>query len=187
MSAAARWMRGPPMPFPAVVLNALLFQAGWFAAVLGAAQGLPWLGVSAAAAIAAWHLARAPRPLGELALLGIAVAAGAGFETLLVQAGWLRFDAGVIIAGTAPAWMVALWANFATTLNVSLRLLRERLPAAALLGAIAAPAAYFSGGKLGAVEIVAMGPALAAIAAGWAVLTPLLFAAARRLDGFAPR
>jgi hypothetical protein len=29
--------------------------------------------------------------------------------------------------------------------------------------------------------------ALAAIAAGWAIMTPLLFLAARRFDGYAPR
>lgn len=175
------------MSLATVVVNALLFQAGWFATVLGAARGLPWLGVIAATAIVAWHLARAPRPRAELALLALAIAAGAAFETLLVQSGWLRFEAGIVVAGTAPVWMVALWANFATTLNVSLRLLRARLPLAALAGAIGAPVAYFSGARLGAIEIVATGPALAAIAAGWTVLTPLLFAAARRLDGYAPR
>jgi hypothetical protein len=175
------------MPFMTILANAVLFQLGWFAAVLGAAGDLPWLGVLAAAAIAAVHLARAARPLPELALLALAVVAGAGFDTLIVQAGWLRFDSGVLVAGTAPVWMVALWANFATTLNVSMRVLRSRLLVAALFGALGAPAAYYAGGKLGAVEFIATGPALGAIAAGWFVLCPLLFAAARRLDGYALR
>lgn len=175
------------MPFMTILANALLFQLGWFAAVLGAASDLPWIGVLAAAAIAAVHLARAARPLPELALLALAVVAGAGFDTLIVQAGWLRFDNGMLVAGTAPVWMVALWANFATTLNVSMRLLRSRLLVAALFGAIGAPLAYYAGGKLGAVEFIATGPALGAIAAGWFVLCPLLFVAARRLDGYAPR
>lgn len=175
------------MPFMTILANALLFQLGWFAAVLGAAGDLPWVGVLVAAAIAAVHLARAARPLPELALLALAVVAGAGFDTLIVQAGWLRFDSGMLVAGTAPVWMVALWANFATTLNVSMRLLRSRLLVAALFGAIGAPLAYYAGGKLGAVEFIATGPALGAVAAGWFVLCPLLFVAARRLDGYAPR
>ena len=58
---------------------------------------------------------------------------------------------------------------------------------AALFGAIGGPAAYYAGGKLGAVEFIETCPALVAIAAGWFVLCPLLFAAARRLDGYAPR
>lgn len=175
------------MPLTTIIANAVLFQLGWFSAVLGAAGDLPWLGVLAAAAIAAVHLARAARPLPELALLALAVVAGASFDTLIVQAGWLRFDSGMLVAGTAPVWMVALWANFATTLNVSMRVLRSRLLVAALFGAIGAPAAYYAGGKLGAVEFVATGPALGAIAAGWFFLCPLLFSAARRLDGYAPR
>jgi hypothetical protein len=78
-------------------------------------------------------------------------------------------------------------AHSATTLNVSMRLLRSRLAVAALFGAIGAPAAYYAGGKMGAVEFIDTGPALTAIAAGWLVLCPLLFLAARRLDGYAPR
>jgi hypothetical protein len=175
------------MPLPLLLTNALLFQVAWFSAVLGAAKGMPWLGVVAIAAVAALHLARARLPSRELALLALAFAAGAIFETLLVQTDMLQFEGGALLAGTAPVWMVALWASFATTLNVSMRALRDRLFFAALLGAIGAPLAYYGGQKLGAVHMSDPGPALAIIAGGWAILTPLLFVAARRFDGYAPR
>jgi hypothetical protein len=110
---------------------------------------------------------------------------GALFETLLVQSGWVRFDTGVLVEGTAPYWMVALWAIFATTLNVSARSLRPYPALAALLGAIGGPVAYYAGAQLGALEFAAAGAALAAIAIGWAILTPALFSAARELDGYA--
>jgi hypothetical protein len=169
----------------AVAANVLLFQAGWFACVLGAARGLPWLGALVAALIIGWHLSRAAEPRREIALIAAAVALGLLFETLLVQSGWVRFDAGMLVDGAAPYWMVALWAIFATTLNVSLRALRPRLWLAAALGAIGGPAAYYSGAQLGALEFAAAGAALAAIAAGWAVFVPALLTAARRLDGYA--
>ena len=168
-----------------LIVNVALFQAGWFACVLGAAHGLPWLGALAAAVIAGIHLVRAPQPLRELVLLAAAAALGAAFETLLVQSGWVRFDTGVLIPGAAPYWMVALWAIFATTLNVSLRPLRAHPALAALLGAIGGPAAYYAGASLGALQFAGAGAALAAIAAGWAILAPVLLAAARRLDGYA--
>lgn len=168
-----------------VIINLLLYQAGWFACVLSAAGGRPWIGVIAVAFVVAWHLARASQPLPELALIGAAVAAGALFETLLVQSGWVRFENGVLIDGTAPYWMIALWANFATTLNVSLRALRSYPWLAAAFGAVGAPAAYFAGVKLGAMEFTAVALALAAIGVGWALLSPALFGAARRLDGYA--
>jgi hypothetical protein len=164
--------------------NVLLFQAGWFACVLGAAHGMPWVGVVAAAAIVGWHVLRAPRPRRELALIALSAAVGALFETLLMREGWVRFDTGVLVDGAAPYWMVALWALFATTLNVSLRALRTRLGLAALLGAVGGPAAYYAGARLGAIEFSTLGAALAAIAVGWALLTPLLLGAARRFDGY---
>jgi hypothetical protein len=170
-----------------VIVNALLFQVAWFAAVVGAARGMPWLGVLVAAAVAAIHVARARVPGRELALLLVATLLGVAFETALAWSGLLQFDGGALLAGIAPVWMIALWANFATTLNVSLRLLRNRLLPAALLGAVGAPLAYYAGTKLGAVAMPDPRSALVAIAAGWALLTPLLFFGARRLDGYAPR
>jgi hypothetical protein len=168
-----------------VVRNVILFQAGWFACVLGAAYGVPWTGALVAVAVAAWHVAGARRPMRELLLVVAVAIVGAAFETALVQAGLVRFDAGVLMDGIAPYWMVALWALFATTLNVSLRALRERPAVASLLGGVGGPLAYYGGVRLGALDLVAVGAALTAIAIGWALLTPALLAAARRLDGYA--
>jgi len=168
------------------LLNMILYQAGWAACVLCAASGEAWLGVAAAAAIVALHLSTARAPQREARLIAGALAAGAAFETLLVQADWIRYPHGAWVPGAAPLWMAALWAMFATTLNVSLRALRERPWIAALLGAAGAPLAYLAGASLGALELADKYLALGAIAVGWAWATPLLMAAARRHDGFAP-
>jgi hypothetical protein len=169
----------------AIALNVVLFQLGWVACILGAAHAMAWVSVVAAGAITAWHLSRATHPRCELALVVVAVLLGLIFETFLVQAGLVRFETGVLIAGAAPYWMVALWAIFATTVNVSLRWLRPRLWLAALLGAVGGPPAYYAGARLGALEFIAAGAALVAIAIGWAILLPALLAAARRLDASA--
>ncbi len=168
-----------------IALNVALFQAGWFACVLGASHGLPWFGAIAATIIVFWHVARAARPAMELRLVGVAAGMGALFETVLVQSGWISFPGGALVDGIAPYWMVAMWALFATTLNVSLRWLRPHGWLAALLGAVGGPAAYYAGARLGALDLTFAGAALAAIAIGWAMLTPLLLRVARRLDGYA--
>ncbi|MEP7208708.1 MAG: DUF2878 domain-containing protein [Casimicrobiaceae bacterium] len=169
----------------ALAINVVLFQFGWFACVLGAARGTPWLGPVVVAAIVGWHLARATFPGRELALIASAALAGVLFETLLVRAGWVRFDGRTIATGMGPYWMVALWALFATTLNVSLRALHRRPVLALLLGAIGGPAAYYGGARLGALDLVELQAALLALAVGWGLITPLLVALARRLDGYA--
>ena len=173
------------MPLATVLANVLLFQAAWLTGVLGAAHGRLWLGPMAALAVVAWHLARARRALPEALLLAAALLLGAAFESLLVLGGWLRFETGSIPVIGAPAWMIALWSAFATTLNVSLRMLHRRRIVAAALGAVAAPLAYYAGSRLGAVEFVSLGAALVVIGAGWVVLMPVLVSLAARLDGYA--
>jgi len=168
-----------------IAANFVAFQLGWFAIVLGAAYGLPWAGSAAALAIVAWHLTRAARPRAELVLVLAAAGVGALWDSLLAALGLVEFPNGTIVAGTAPYWMVALWMLFATTLNLSLAWLKRNLLLAAALGAIGGPLAYLAGARLGALVFVEQTVALAALAIGWALLTPLLVALARRYDGFA--
>ena len=167
-----------------MLANIAAFQIGWFACVLGAAHGMPWAGVAVAFVVVALHLNRAPRPRTELALLLIAAAIGAVFDSALVALGWIAYPNGTLIAGTAPVWIVAMWVLFATTLNVSLRWLKRSLPLAIAFGAVGGPLAYVAGGKLGGLSFLQQSPALAALALGWAVITPVLLRIAGRFDGF---
>lgn len=160
-----------------VVVNLLAYQAAWFACVLGAAHGQPLAGLAVAGGALALHLATARAPRRELTLVAVAAVLGAMFESLLMASGWAR--------ATDLLLMVALWAVFATTLNVALRPLRGRYLLCAVLAAVGAPLAYHAGARLGALEMVDSVPALLLISAGWAVLLPVLMRAAWRLDGVA--
>jgi Protein of unknown function (DUF2878) len=166
----------------AVAANFIAFQIGWFACVLGAAHGYAPEGALVALAIVGAYVALAAHPGRELALVAAAAATGAAADSLLASSGWLRYDAGVLVEGTAPYWIVAMWALFAITLNVSMRPLRGRLWLGALLGLVGGPAAYYAGANLGALTLVQLVPALAALAAVWALATPLLFSLALRLE-----
>ncbi len=166
----------------AVAANFLLFQAGWFACVLGAARGFPWQGALVALLIAAFIVLRSAHPRAELALVAAAVAAGFAFDSALALSGWVDFAGAVPAPLLAPVWMVALWALFATTLNVSLRWLRDWPALGVLFGALGGPVAYYAGERLGALRFADPLPGLAAVAVGWALATPLLVALARRLE-----
>lgn len=167
-----------------LVVNVVAFQAGWFACVLGAARGWPWAGTVIAAAIVAWHVTRAVRPSQELRLIGAALLIGAIFDSSLAALGWLTFTSGTLIDGTAPHWILGMWALFATTLNISLNWLKGRAVIAALLGAVAGPLSYWAGERLGAVVLTKPVHALAALAVGWAIMMPVLTVLACRYDGF---
>jgi len=70
----------PAVPGTAdVLINFIAFQAGWFACVLGGAQGQPWLGAAAGLALVLVHLALVERRAEEakfVALVALAVALG---------------------------------------------------------------------------------------------------------------
>ncbi|MGA7178632.1 MAG: DUF2878 domain-containing protein [Thiobacillaceae bacterium] len=165
-----------------ILPNFLFFQIGWFAAVLGAANGFAWLGPVVIGIILLVHLRGAPQPRKELQLISIVLLTGLLFESLPAMLGWVRYQGH--LAATAPLWMIALWGNFATTLNISLRALRPHSALLAMLGFIGGPAAYWGGVSLGALSCMEFWPVLIYLALGWAALTPVLGRLALRLDGF---
>jgi hypothetical protein len=168
-----------------VLMNAVVYQCAWFACVLSAAAHRPFVGIAAAIGAVLLHLYLAPSPRRELPLIALAILAGVLFESLLVASGWVRASPAFLVGGVLPLWMAALWAAFATTLNVSLRALRHRYLLTALVAAVGAPMAYAAGAAMGAIQWVEPIPALLLIALGWAVVLPLLMRTALRFDGFA--
>jgi hypothetical protein len=168
-------------------INFILFQMGWFVCVLGAANNLAWLGPVTVLAIVIIHLVLSLRPSAELKLVLSAMALGAVTDSLLLASGWLSYPVGSLAGSFAPFWIVAMWALFATTLNVTMRWLKGRLVLAALMGAIGGPLSYYGGQKLGAMIFIAPVQALTALAIAWAIAMPLLVWLSNRFDGVTPR
>jgi hypothetical protein len=168
------------------LINFAAFQIGWFACVLGAAYHMPWVGPVVVALAIALHLQRARAPMREVMLILAAGLVGAIWDSLLVAYAGMRYTSGTLIANTAPYWIVAMWMLFATTLNVSLRWLKQRWMLAALFGALGGPLAYYAGAELGALTFTDLGLAITALAIGWALLVPLLMALSNRFDGALP-
>lgn len=166
-----------------VAYNVAASQAGWFACVIGAANGMPWIGLFAVVLIVAIHLRLARRVGPELRLILSAVVIGLVADSLLVLAGLVRYPSGNWIEGLAPYWILAMWGLFATTLNVSMKWLRNRELLAVLFGAVGGPLAYLAGEKLGAITFVQPPYALVALALIWAFAMPLLVRLAVRMDG----
>lgn len=169
------------------VLNFILFQLGWFTCVLGAANDVAWLGPVTVLAIVIIHLVLCLRPSAELKLVLWAMTLGLATDSLLLASGWLSYPGGSLAGSFAPYWIVAMWALFATTLNVSMRWLKGRFGLAILMGAIGGPLSYYGGQKLGAMVFIAPVQALIALAIAWAIAMPLLMWLAERFDGVTPR
>ena len=170
------------MPTALVLANIIAFQVGWLACVLGAARGWTWQGPLVVAVIACLWLLHSRRPRSLALLLALSGIVGLCWDSWLAVLGLVGYAPGPLSPPLAPVWICALWVLFATTLHISLRWLQRNLWLASMLGAIAAPASYFVGARLGALSLLQPQAALWAQAAGWALLLPALLTLARRLD-----
>lgn len=166
----------------AILLNFVAFEIGWFACVLGAARHQARLGLAVTALILLGSvlLARGAWPRQLLLLLLVALI-GFVWDSALSYAGLTAYAGSFFGRLLAPAWIVALWALFAMTLDVSLRWLQGRTVIAMVLGAIAAPLSYYGGARLGALTLPHPVAALWAEAVGWGTMLPGLLLLARRL------
>ena len=167
-----------------IITNILLFQLGWFACVLGGAHGYTLLGSLVAVGIILFHCYRATDKSSEIRLLVLAFSIGFIFESIVTWQGLARYNHGQFYDVIAPHWMIFMWPLFATTLNLSMRWLKNLAPIlTGLFGAVFAPLAYYAGYKLGAVEYDDIVLSLGIIAVAWAVLLPALVMFSVKLDG----
>ncbi|MEA9978099.1 MULTISPECIES: DUF2878 domain-containing protein [unclassified Pseudomonas] len=148
--------------------NALLFQIGWFACVLGGNS----LWLLLAGVVLAMHLLwisswRTEGPLVvSVALIGTLI------DSLLLKSGVFSFASeGLLI----PLWLMVLWAVLATTLNHCLDWTATPWWRASVLGAIGGPMSYYAGSKMAGVYLpLGLWPSMLLLGIIWAVLFPLL-------------
>jgi len=146
--------------------NGLWFQLTWFACVLGRD---PWL--PAIALMFTLHLLLVPSVVDELKRIAPVAGLGILADSVLTAAGVFDFGDAFI-----PAWLIALWFAFSTTLHRALAVFGRRLWIAALIGAVAVPLNYGAGAKMGAVDLP-LGSAATAITlvTVWFFLLPSLY------------
>ncbi len=166
------------MPF----INFIAYQMTWFACIVSAAKGSPWIGSLCALIVVFWHLSAASKPKDELALIAVAGIIGLVWESLLVYFGFISYPSGNFLPGIAPHWIIALWLVFATTFNVSLKWFKQHLAIVSLLGCLGGPLAFYAGAAMGALTLEP-NLGLLSIAIGWGLMMPLLLLLARRFDG----
>ena len=174
----------PTAPTRGVQLaNFVVFQAAWFAAVLGAAHHVPLWGATCVIAAIAWHLGISARPRQEAILVALACAIGFVVESAVAMQGHVAYPSGQPVDGLAPYWMVALWGELAIALNVTMRWLKGRWWLAALLGAVGGPMAFSGGVALGGAVFIDKTAALVTLTGVYTVLMPLLVWLGTRFDG----
>ncbi len=169
-------------PRATYLLNYGAYQLGWLAAILGAAAGYGTAGASIGFALTAGHVLLARDRRGELTLVVVSLVCGVAVESWQIASGTYRVLAAASPGGLPPLWLLALWAQFATTFRFSLRRIMTAPRSALVFGALGGPIAFLAGERLGAVVLeVPLGPGLARLVVAWAVALATLAWGARRL------
>ncbi len=156
-------------------VNIGAYQVLWFSLVLGAGQGLDWLGPILLLAWLPLHLQLTDSPAKDFRLFGVFILVGPLLDTAFIQAGLVSYQGAAPVQGFAPYWIIAMWGTFALTLRHSMRWVLSRPLITLAFGVAGGPIAYLAGARLGAAELGApMGATLAAIAVGWGLLMLLM-------------
>ena len=160
------------------IANAVLFQAGWFACVLGGNSY--WLLIPVAVLLI--HLLWISSWAAEGKLLLWITALGTVLDSALMLLGVFDFGSqGLLI----PLWLILLWAVLGTTLRHCLAWTAKPLWRASLLGAIGGPMSYYAGSQLAGVQLpLGLWLSMSLLAVLWAAVFALLqWLSARLLAG----
>jgi len=161
--------------------NLIGFQIVWMASVGGAAQGWWWLGPVAVCLFASWQITVSRMRRSDVNLVLLCAVLGFALDSAWVQLGFMRFAAPEPWANFAPIWIIAMWVGFALTVNHSLSSLKRWPWAAAALGLVGGPIAYWAAARAwSAVAIEASWLPYAALGIAWALVTPALLKVADR-------
>jgi hypothetical protein len=168
-----------------IAINLIAFQIGWFACVIGASKGIFWLGPLVVSVVFAVHLFFTRNFLREIALGLIISFVGFLTDTLLTEFNVYSPLPYYIAPPWSPPWLIFMWLNFATLMNVSIKWLGHNYMLSALLGGIGGALAYYSGNVFGALHYFE--PLLTNILITgivWAGLTPLFFYISNQLKKY---
>ena len=169
------------------LINYALYQIGWFACVLGGASQRPWTGCLIALILVGVHLSLSVERSLEVRLVVLATAVGAVVEAIQIAAGTYGFTSGTVSDALAPPWLLAMWAQFATTFRFSLRSVIMRPVPAVLFGAAGGPLAFLAGERLGAVTLLPpLASGLFRLSLSWAIALVVFSAVVRRVTGPRP-
>ncbi|CAI8925415.1 DUF2878 domain-containing protein [Pseudomonas sp. IT-93MI4] len=156
--------------------NAVLFQVGWLACVLGGDS----LWLLLVLAVLVIHLGWISSWAEEGRLILSVVLVGTAVDSLLRAAGVFEFQD---LSPLIPLWLMLLWALLATTLRHCLQWSARPWWLASGLGAVGGAVSYYGGGQLAGVQFpYGEVPTLIGIGLLWALLFPLLHVMARRLS-----
>lgn len=157
------------------IINAVLFNLGWFACVAGGNE----VALVAGLIIFTIHFIWINEHPKEWLTIFIIVLIGFTIDSIWFYIGIMQNgDQSILI----PFWLIVLWAIFATTINNCLRWFQDHLMLVAVAGLIFGPLAYWMGAKLSNVVInEPLMQSMLIIGLGWMLMLPSFFILSKKV------
>ena len=126
-----------------VIINIILFQAGWFACVISASQRFEWIAIGSIILIIVSHLYLVQNRWLESKIILSSGLTGMIVDSIMIANQVFTANHAIEIDNLAPLWLVGLWMLLGMTLNHSLAWFRNHLWLAAVAGFTYAMASFF--------------------------------------------
>jgi hypothetical protein len=157
------------------IVNALLFQIGWFLCASSVLHDTEMLVLALCTSLIIVHLMKSQHKIQALSLVTVVLILGIIVDTSLHQLQIIDFY-GWHIAYLSPFWDWMIWVMFALTLESSLAFLKKiNWMAQAFTGLIFSPVSYIAGSKLGAAQFEPSLSHIAAVGLTWMLVLPCIF------------
>ena len=159
-----------------VLIVMLMFNGVWAGSVIGAGSGYLWFGPLAALAFLILYVSfLAERPRQEMLFAGTALVVGGLLDSLAGFAGAVTYPHPAWNTSVSAPFMLALWPAFSLMLIRVMKWMRGKYLLGAIFGVFGGPFAYWSGDKLGAIQLSeSLGFSLSVIAVEWAIAMIIL-------------
>ncbi|MRX27786.1 DUF2878 domain-containing protein [Kangiella sp. HZ709] len=135
------------------IVNLVLFQAIWFAAILGAANANLFWCYGLFAALVVWQFLPQNRKAGDCLNVLNFLLIGFILDSAWYYLELIEYKQHISWFNTAPIWILMLWVAFALSLNHSMSWVHSKPKLAYLMGFVGGPLSYFGGERLGAITI----------------------------------
>lgn len=134
------------------IINFIMFQTIWFVTAWGMTNNLEYIGIISIIISALVHMKISKQKVNTFVFYLSALIIGIVTDTIFLKTNCIYIpDHHNIIL--KKLCLAGLWINFATTFEYSLNWIQKRYLLAMSLAFFGGPLAYYSGSKIGAIEI----------------------------------
>jgi hypothetical protein len=163
-----------------IAFHVIAYYSVWFICIVTAAHGSNWSGFVISSFIIGmqliWQFLWRRETKNLVFLLVLMLVFGGLIDSIFMWFKLIDFKANPFAPYFAPAWMLALWAEFALVFYSLLQILWTRYWLLSLLSLIGFPAAYFAGVKLGAATLSHTWLFYLLLGLVWALVFPIIIA-----------